>query len=110
MAPLRYAAKLDPFLSLDCAPTPSTLAQSKERKGSNFAFWQHCRYVDGMAHELGMSPNQGPVLVRGTRRIKCCDLHCHSVCFSPRQKRSAAYVIDAVEQMPISGRISNLSM
>ena len=37
MAPLRYAAKLDPFLSLDCAPTPSTLAQSKERKGSNFA-------------------------------------------------------------------------
>ena len=41
MAPLRYAAKLDPFLSLDCAPTPSTLAQSKERKGSNFAIWQH---------------------------------------------------------------------
>ena len=37
MAPLRYAAKFDPFLSLDCAPTPSTLAQSKERKGSNFA-------------------------------------------------------------------------
>ena len=30
-------AKFDPFLSLDCAPTPSTLAQSKERKGSNFA-------------------------------------------------------------------------
>ena len=40
MAPLRYAAKLDPFLSLDCAPTPSILAQSKERKGSNFAIWQ----------------------------------------------------------------------
>ena len=33
MAPLRYAAKFDTFLSLDCAPTPSTLAQSKERKG-----------------------------------------------------------------------------
>ena len=30
MAPLRYAAKFDPFPSLDCAPTPSTLAQSKE--------------------------------------------------------------------------------
>ena len=30
-------AKFDPFLSLVCAPTPSTLAQSKERKGSNFA-------------------------------------------------------------------------
>ena len=40
MAPLRYATKLDPFLSLDCAPTPSTPAQSKERKGSNFAIWQ----------------------------------------------------------------------
>ena len=39
---LRYAAKFDPFLSLDCAPTPSTLAQSKERKGSNFAIWQPC--------------------------------------------------------------------
>ena len=33
-------AKFDPFLSLDCAPTPSTLAQSKKRKGSNFAIWQ----------------------------------------------------------------------
>ena len=40
MAPLRYAAQFDPFLSLDCAPTPTTLAQSKERKGSNFAIWQ----------------------------------------------------------------------
>ena len=26
IAPLRYAAKFDPFLSLDCAPMPSTLA------------------------------------------------------------------------------------
>ena len=42
MAPLRYAAKFDPFLSLDCAPKPSTLSQSKERKGSNFAIWQPC--------------------------------------------------------------------
>ena len=40
MAPLRYVAKFDPILSLDCVPTPSTLAQSKERKGSNFAIWQ----------------------------------------------------------------------
>ena len=30
MAPLRYASKFDPFLSSDRAPTPSTLAQSKE--------------------------------------------------------------------------------
>ena len=39
------------LLDYDCAPTPSTLAQykeyrvknaqSKERKGSNFAIWQH---------------------------------------------------------------------
>ena len=36
MALLRYAAKLDPFLSLDCTPTPSTLAQPKERKGFKF--------------------------------------------------------------------------
>ena len=42
MAPLRCTAKFDPFLSLDCAPTPSTLAQSKERKGSNIAIWQPC--------------------------------------------------------------------
>ena len=42
MAPLRCAAKFDPFLSLDCAPTPSTLAQTKERKGLNFASWQPC--------------------------------------------------------------------
>ena len=41
MAPLRYAAIFDPFLSLDCPVLmPSTLAQSKERKGSNFAIWQ----------------------------------------------------------------------
>ena len=35
MAPLRCTAKFDPFLSLDCALMHSTLAQSKERKGSN---------------------------------------------------------------------------
>ena len=39
--PCCQMAKFDPFLSLDCASTPSTLAQSKERKGSNFAVWQH---------------------------------------------------------------------
>ena len=40
-------AKINPFLSLDCAPTPSTLAQFKERKGSNFAIWQPCYQVNG---------------------------------------------------------------
>ena len=41
---LRYATlqNLIPFLSLDCTRTPSTPAQSKERKGSNFAIWQPC--------------------------------------------------------------------
>ena len=42
MAPPRYYAKFYPFLPLDCAPKPSTLAQSKERKGSNFVIWQPC--------------------------------------------------------------------
>ena len=37
MAPLCYAAKFDPFLSLDCARVEGVGAQSKERKGSNFA-------------------------------------------------------------------------
>ena len=37
MAPLRYAAKFDPFLSLDCARVEGVGAQSKERKGSIFA-------------------------------------------------------------------------
>ena len=37
MALLRYAAKFDPFLSLDCARVEGVEAQSKERKGSNFA-------------------------------------------------------------------------
>ena len=37
MAQLHYAAKFDPFLSLDCARVEGVGAQSKERKGSNFA-------------------------------------------------------------------------
>ena len=48
-------AKFDPFLSLDCAPQPSTLAQSKERKGSNFAIWQPWRHGDKMGfYGVGM--------------------------------------------------------
>ena len=34
MAPLRYAAKFDPFLSLDCAPTPSTLCPQALQPGA----------------------------------------------------------------------------
>ena len=33
----RWLAKFDPFLSLDCARVEGVGAQSKERKGSNFA-------------------------------------------------------------------------
>ena len=33
-------AIFDPFLSLDCARVEGVGAQSKERKGSNFAIWQ----------------------------------------------------------------------
>ena len=46
MAPLHYASKFNPFLSLECAPCPppwrNPSFESKERKGSNFAIWQHC--------------------------------------------------------------------
>ena len=37
MAPLRCAAKFDPFLSLDCARVEGVGAPSKEREGSNLA-------------------------------------------------------------------------
>ena len=35
MASLRYTAKFDPFLSLDCAPTPSTLCPPSPPPGRN---------------------------------------------------------------------------
>ena len=37
-----YAAKFNPFLSLDCARVEGVGAQSKGRKGLNFAIWQPC--------------------------------------------------------------------
>ena len=64
MALLRYAAKLDAFLSLDCAPTPSTLAQSKERKGSNFAIWQPWK---GVGAEQPVPREAVPEAARDTR-------------------------------------------
>merc|ERR1712024_44789 len=44
---LRYASlqNLSPSFSWIARPTPSTPAQSKERKGSNFAIWQPCFVV-----------------------------------------------------------------
>ena len=64
MAPLRYTAKFDPFLSLDGAPTPSTLAQSKERKGSNFAIWLPCRDIRrGEGHNFKFNMSASDVMV-----------------------------------------------
>ena len=62
MAPLRCAAKFDPFLSLDCAPMPSTPAQSKDRKGSNFAIWQPCAQA---ATALLLIGSYGPSVADG---------------------------------------------
>ena len=60
MALLRCAAKFDPFLSLDCAPTPSTLAQSKERKESNIAIWEPCNQEPvAAAEEAPEEPDGG---------------------------------------------------
>ena len=41
-------AKFDPFLSLDCARVEGVGAQSKERKGSNFAA-QHSGAISDVA-------------------------------------------------------------
>ena len=64
MALLCYAAKFDRFLSLDCAPTPSTLAQSKERKGSNFAIWQPW-YQCFVKNGVGQNETTVSVIVNG---------------------------------------------
>ena len=47
MATLPYAAKFDQFLSLDCAPTPSTL----EREGIKFC---HLETLDGVGAGLSI--------------------------------------------------------
>ena len=70
MAPLRCAAKFDPFFALDCAPTPSTLAQSKERKGSNFAIWQPC-VPEGHAEERAPLQLRHQHLVADVERGAC---------------------------------------
>ena len=67
MAALHYTAKLDPFLSLDCA-LPSTPAQSKERKGSNFATWQHWHLKRSRGGELGGADVGRPVGVEAVVR------------------------------------------
>ena len=71
MAPIRCAAKFDPFLSLDCAPMPSTLAQSKERKRSNFAIWQPCLLINSKRNNF----RQHLMIHTGERPFVCkfCD-------------------------------------
>ena len=50
MALLHYAAKFDPFLSLDCARVEGVGAQSNQ---SNFAIWQPGRFTKDLGlHEL----------------------------------------------------------
>ena len=62
MAPLHYPAKFDPFLSLVCAPTPSTLAQSKE----GIKFCHLATLTEGGAADLGDdAEHEGRVLLRG---------------------------------------------
>ena len=70
MAPLRYAAKFDPFLSLDCSPKPFALSQSKERMGSNFAIWQPCYQTISQRKENYSSVNR--LLWRKRHCALCC--------------------------------------
>ena len=58
---------------MDCAPTPSTLVQSKERKGSSFAIWQPWL----QRSKSSPPPLAGPDLARtmrvGTRVVRGVD-------------------------------------
>ena len=50
-----------------CVPTPSTLAQSKERKGSNFAIWQHCHECVP-SPQSAIPPSNPPMLNAGSEK------------------------------------------
>ena len=66
-----------PFLEL--RPTPSNLAQSKERKGSNFAIWQH--WPARRRRRISRIRNENPIWARmkkgreGTDRKKIWACH-----------------------------------
>ena len=72
MAPLHYAAKFDPFFSLDCSPMPSILAQSKETKGSNFAIWQPCPSIPYSLSCFHLAAELSRTLMKVGRR--CCSV------------------------------------
>ena len=63
MAPLRYAAKFDPFLSLDCARVEGVGAQS------NFAIWQPC-----LTYLYICFTAVHPAAIQGKEGIKFCHL------------------------------------
>ena len=60
---------------MDCAPKPSTPAQSKERKGSNFAIWRPCRrssneedeYLDSLLEDTDSRSSSGASAFEVTR-------------------------------------------
>ena len=59
------------------SPTPSTLAQSKERKGSNFAIWQPCTQADAIEGRVDGTPSsdakQGKISVKlAGHQEHCC--------------------------------------
>ena len=52
------------------APPPSTLVQSKERKGSNFNIWQHCaKEEDDVNEELHALLSQQSLLEQRLRGL-----------------------------------------
>ena len=62
---MAIARFLESYVLGPSGPTPSTLAQSKERKGSNFAIWQPCvkemKYPEG--GDSGQYLLQKPLIV-----------------------------------------------
>ena len=58
------------------APMPSTLAQSKERKGSNFAIWQPCKKDDCGDNSDEDSQTCGDDCAGSDQHFRCPDGEC----------------------------------
>ena len=80
MAPLRYAAKFDPVRT-----SPSTLAQSKGRTGSNFAIWQHSLRLPRLflQLDLGLLSRKKSEKEESRRRRRRRLSHCQNIFKSP---------------------------
>ena len=117
-------AKFDPFLSLDCAPTPSTLAQSKERKGSNFVIYLATMKGKGSnGYDNKRSAHSFPQCAR-TRVLRAISLSLvlsqiricrykapvsHGIFSSaPKPNMRASSVAKLVSYVPGSGNVRNL--